>query len=78
MFKRPYKEPMGFNAAMSILEKDTGSHFYPAVMYVFRKLASEIFHRMANNSETDIRQLLEERVRLHFDMRNYLFNFNAP
>lgn len=66
--KRPYKAPMEFQAAMAILEQDTGSHFDPAVMSVFRGLAPEIFHRLANSSENDTRQLLEERVRQHFDM----------
>jgi HD-GYP domain-containing protein (c-di-GMP phosphodiesterase class II) len=66
--KRPYKEPMGFDAAMAILEKDTGSHFDPAVMAVFRKIAAEIFDRLANSTENDARQLLEDRVRQHFEM----------
>ena len=66
--KRPYKEPMGFDAAMAILEKDTGSHFDPAVMAVFRPMARATFERLANISEDDARQLLEDRVRQHFDM----------
>jgi hypothetical protein len=37
-------------------------------MNVFRELASEIFHRLANSTENEIRQLLQERVRQHFDM----------
>ncbi len=66
--KRPYKEPMGFEAAMAILEKDTGSHFDPAVMAVFRAIAQDTFTRLANCSENDARQLLAERVRYHFGM----------
>ncbi|MDD5177096.1 MAG: HD domain-containing protein [Sterolibacterium sp.] len=66
--KRPYKEPMGFEAVMAILEKDTGSHFDPSVMDVFRPLALAVFNRLANSSESDGRQLLEERVRQHFEM----------
>jgi HD-GYP domain-containing protein (c-di-GMP phosphodiesterase class II) len=66
--KRPYKEPMGFDAAISILEKDTGSHFDPSVMAVFRPMALEIFNRLANGSESDARQLLEDRIRQHFEM----------
>ncbi|MFZ4536419.1 HD-GYP domain-containing protein [Propionivibrio sp.] len=66
--KRPYKEPMGFDAAMAILEKDTGSHFDPEVMAVFRTLADEIFNCLANRAESDARQLLEERVRHHFEL----------
>ncbi len=66
--KRPYKEPMSFETALAILEKDTGSHFDPAVMAVFRPMARKTFERLANISETDARQLLEDRVRHHFDL----------
>ncbi len=66
--KRPYKEPMGFDAAIEILEIDTGSHFDPAVMKVFRPMARAIFDRLAGINEGDARQLLEDRVRQHFDL----------
>lgn len=64
--KRPYKEPMQFEAAMGILERDAGSHFDPAVLAVFRPMAREIFDCLANASEEETRQLLEKRVRQHF------------
>ncbi|WP_428827379.1 HD-GYP domain-containing protein [Azonexus sp. IMCC34842] len=64
--RRPYKEPMGFDAAMRILEKDTGSHFDPAVMAVFQPMAREIFDRLAECDEDAARHLLEDRVRQHF------------
>jgi len=66
--KRPYKEPMGFEAAMAILEQDTGSHFDPSVMAVFGTIAPEIFKCLAGSTESDARLLLEERVRQHFEM----------
>lgn len=66
--KRPYKEPMGFEAVMVILEQDTGSHFDPSVMAVFRPMAREIFERLLNSTESDARQLLKERIRLHFEL----------
>lgn len=66
--KRPYKEPMEFDAVMVIMERDTGSHFDPAVMAVFRSLAPAVHERLANSSEEDSRRLLEERVREHFEM----------
>jgi HD-GYP domain-containing protein (c-di-GMP phosphodiesterase class II) len=66
--KRPYKEPLDFDATMVILERDTGSHFDPAVMAVFQSMAKEIYTRLDNSSETDARQLLEERIRQHFEM----------
>ncbi|HJV73822.1 MAG TPA: HD-GYP domain-containing protein [Noviherbaspirillum sp.] len=66
--KRPYKDPMSFEAAMSILEADTGTHFDPAVMTVFRPIARDIFDTLAKCNENDTRRLLEERVRAHFGL----------
>nr|WP_319564882.1 HD domain-containing phosphohydrolase [uncultured Rhodoferax sp.] len=65
--KRPYKEPLSFEATMTILEKDTGSHFDPAVMAVFRPMARSIYDRLAHSDESQTRALLEERVRQHFE-----------
>jgi HD-GYP domain-containing protein (c-di-GMP phosphodiesterase class II) len=66
--KRPYKEPMGFDAAMAILKKDTGSHFDPGVMAVFSAIARKTFDRLAQVTEDEARALMEERVRVHFGM----------
>lgn len=65
--KRPYKEPMEFDEVMSILERDTGSHFDPTVMAVFRAMAPDIQKRLAGADEAEARRLLEERIREHFD-----------
>lgn len=53
---------------VAILEKDTGSHFDPSVMDVFRTMAAKIFDRLANISESDAQQLLDDRVRQHFEL----------
>ena len=66
--KRPDKAPMGFDAAMAILAKDTGSHFDPAVMLVFRRIAKTVYKRLEHSDEADSRQLLEDCVRKHFEM----------
>ena len=65
--RRPYKEPLGFDAATAILERDTGSHFDPTVMACFRPMARDIFDRLAGCSEANARALLEQQVRRHFD-----------
>jgi HD-GYP domain-containing protein (c-di-GMP phosphodiesterase class II) len=65
--KRPYKEPMSFDAAMAILDKDTGSHFDPGVMAVFKPMARGIYDRLASCDEDATRNLLEDRVRQHFE-----------
>ena len=66
--ERPYKEPMDFDSVISILKKDTGSHFDPAVMEIFLPMARDIFDRLTNSTEEETRQLLEERVRHHFQI----------
>jgi len=64
--RRPYKEPMDFDAAMAILARDTGSHFDPGVMAVFKTLARGMHERLAGCDEQATRALLQERVRHHF------------
>ena len=58
----------GFDAAMAILAKDTGSHFDPAVMQVFSRIAKTLYQRLEHSDEADSRQLLEDCVRKHFEM----------
>lgn len=66
--RRPYKEPLNFEAAMSILDADSGTHFDPAVMDAFRPIARDVFNSLAERNEDDVRLLLEERVRQHFGL----------
>jgi HD-GYP domain-containing protein (c-di-GMP phosphodiesterase class II) len=66
--KRPYKEPKGFEEAISILSRGSGSHFDPDVLAVFLPMAREIYNRMERSSEDDVRLLLAERVRHHFGL----------
>ena len=64
--RRPYKGEIGFDATMEILERDSGSHFDPAVMSAFRPIARDVFDTLGNCDELGARRLLEERIRLHF------------
>ncbi|MDD2808338.1 HD domain-containing phosphohydrolase [Rhodoferax sp.] len=64
--KRPYKEPMSFEASMAILDKDTGSHFDPGVMAVFKPMARAIYDQLASCDEEATRQLLQDLVKHHF------------
>lgn len=66
--KRPYKEPFSFEETMAILERDTGRHFDPAVMAVFRSLSAEIHSRLKTSDEASARALLEACIRRHFDV----------
>lgn len=64
--RRPYKAPLPFDEAMAILEQDTGSHFDPAVMAVFRKMAPDLHAQLADGDELHARRLLQLRVHQHF------------
>lgn len=64
--RRPYKEPLPFAAAMAILEQDSGSHFDPAVIAVFRELAHELHEQLAGCGEQALREQLTDCVRHHF------------
>jgi HD-GYP domain-containing protein (c-di-GMP phosphodiesterase class II) len=65
--KRPYKDPMPFDQVMAILERDAGTHFDPAVIAVFRILATAMHQRLDGATEDETRGLLEARVRQHFE-----------
>lgn len=66
--RRPYKEAMDFDAAMFIMQADSGTHFDPAVMTAFQEIAHDVYADLARCNEDDARRLLEERVRVHFGL----------
>lgn len=66
--KRPYKEPMSFQDAMVILQRDSGSHFDPAVIAVFVPIAEKLYLRLAGSDEADSQRLLENCIRKHFEL----------
>lgn len=70
--KRPYKAAMGYEDVMAILNRDSGTHFDPSVMAVFRPMAREIFDRLEGSSEHEVRELLMERVRCHFKLAKHM------
>ncbi|NMF91409.1 HD-GYP domain-containing protein [Aromatoleum petrolei] len=64
--KRPYKEALDFDAAMSIMDRDTGRHFDPRVMSVFRPIAWDLFEALEGGDDQLARRRLEDCVRRHF------------
>jgi len=59
---------MGYDAAVAILHQDTGSHFDPGVMAAFSTISRKTFDCLARVGEDEARALMEERVRVHFEM----------
>ncbi len=64
--RRPYKAPMTLEAALAILDQDTGSHFDPSVIRIFRPMATWIHASLAHADEAQARALLEDRIRCYF------------
>jgi len=59
---------MTLQEALAVLDNDTGSHFDPAVMVVFRPLAADIHATLVSASEAGLRRLLQKCIRRHFEV----------
>jgi HD-GYP domain-containing protein (c-di-GMP phosphodiesterase class II) len=64
--RRPYKEPYSFDEAMSILRRDSGSHFDPAIMKHFEELARELHLSISHASELEVELELNKLLQRHF------------
>lgn len=64
--RRPYKEALGFEETMEILERDRGRQFDPAVLDVFVKIARELYDRYAGRQGADLAEELAGVVAHHF------------
>jgi putative nucleotidyltransferase with HDIG domain len=63
---RPYKEPMSCEAALAVIEKDSGTHFDPKLVIAFRSLASGLHARFSAAPEDELRALLGEKAQHYF------------
>ena len=57
--QRPYKEPLSFEASMTILQQASGTHFDPAVLAAFTTIAPELYRRWAGREDQGIRDDLK-------------------
>jgi HD-GYP domain-containing protein (c-di-GMP phosphodiesterase class II) len=64
--KRPYKEPMCFDKAMSILQESSGSHFDPEVLQTFEQIASSLFEMYGQGDDERARADLENIIEDYF------------
>jgi len=55
--KRPYKEPLPFDEAMSVLEQGRGTHFDPALLDAFEAIAAGVYDAIANRDREPRREL---------------------
>ena len=64
--ERPYKKPMSFAESISIIQKDSGSHFDASVVKAFLTIATDIQERLAECDEAACQALLQAKIREHF------------
>lgn len=64
--RRPYKEPYSFDDAMSILRHDTSSHFDPAIMAHFEKMARDLHLSVSHASDAEVELELNRLLQKHF------------
>jgi HD-GYP domain-containing protein (c-di-GMP phosphodiesterase class II) len=64
--KRPYKEPMSFDKAMSILQEGSGSHFDPEVLQAIQKIAHSLYKLYGRGDDERARQDLQNIIEEYF------------
>ena len=64
--RRPYKGPLPFAEAMTILERGRGTHFDPALLDVFQGIAAEIYARICGHDDPALRRTVRSQVAEHF------------
>jgi response regulator RpfG family c-di-GMP phosphodiesterase len=67
--RRPYKEPYGFDEAMGILRRDSGSHFDPAIMAHFETMAHDLHQSTSHASDREVELELSRLLQKHFFSR---------
>lgn len=67
--RRPYKEPYGFDEAMAILRRDSGSHFDPEIMARFESIAHDLHQSTSHASELEVEMELNRLLQKHFFSR---------
>ncbi len=64
--RRPYKEPMSCEAAMTILQEGRGSHFDPRLIDVFQGIARDLYHACYERDDRGLRNELKEVIERYF------------
>lgn len=64
--RRPYKEPMPFDAAMDILHAGAGRHFNPAMLVRFAAIAEDLHARLTALGDAGVEGELRRLVGHYF------------
>jgi HD-GYP domain-containing protein (c-di-GMP phosphodiesterase class II) len=64
--RRPYKEPLSFEDAMSMLQQGRGGHFDPRVFDVFQGVAPALYRSYAGRDDQGLRDELKAVIARYF------------
>jgi len=64
--RRPYKEPLSFDATMEILEQGRGNHFDPDLLDAFATIAADLYAGYGGHDDDRARNRLEELSHEYF------------
>lgn len=64
--RRPYKEPWGCEEALSVLERDSGSHFDPKLVAAFKQIAPRLHQAVSQAEDRTVEAMLNDLVTRHF------------
>ncbi|MDD2464429.1 MAG: HD domain-containing protein [Desulfobulbus sp.] len=64
--KRPYKEPLSFEATMDLIQQGRGSHFDPAIVDTFATIAPKLYHDFAGREDQGLRDAIQSLIACYF------------
>ena len=64
--RRPYKEPLSFEATMRILNNSRGQHFDPSLVDNFSMIARELYERYSGRDDDELRAEVRAIVKRYF------------
>lgn len=64
--ERSYKSPMGFDEAMQIILRESGSHFDPRVVSTFRDISSMLYATITSADRPELQRRLHEALSHYF------------
>jgi HD-GYP domain-containing protein (c-di-GMP phosphodiesterase class II) len=70
--RRPYKEPLSYEAAMSILHQGRGTHFDPKIVDAFAAIAPELYRSCAGRDDQGVRDELKAVIARYFSQGEIL------
>lgn len=64
--KRPYKEPLGFDDTMRLLERERGKHFDPALLDAFHRIAHRVYRETQELSDATMSRTVGVLIEKYF------------